>query len=372
MIHILFFIEELSGGGAEKVLCNLVNSMDPDKFDITVQTLFRTDPGNRLRSGVHYRFCYKKRNSLHRFLSRAEAALGLTYRLHIKAAYDIEVAYLECGATKIISASTNRHAKKIAWVHCDLQKKMYDPQAFAKKAKNWYRKFDRVVCVSGTVLHSFVSLFGTSQKPSVLYNTVDDQEILRKAAIELPSIPRTNRPLVVSAGRLSYEKGYDVLLRVHKRLMGNGFLHDLWLVGDGSERDNLEAYILQNNLQDSVRLLGYQENPYPYLNAADLLVCPSRFEGFSTFITEGLILGKPIVTTECSGMQELLGNSDYGFIAENSEDGLYYGMEKLLSSPSLLQEYACRAASRGHSFQKEALTQKTEEYFQDLLSNANC
>ena len=99
MINILFFIESLSGGGAEKVLCNLVNAMDQTRFAITVQTLYPEDAGKYLAQGIRYRYCYPKASRWNDRRMRIEAALGLTYPLHIRDAYDIEVAYLECGAT---------------------------------------------------------------------------------------------------------------------------------------------------------------------------------------------------------------------------------------------------------------------------------
>lgn len=123
MINILFFIESLSGGGAEKVLRDLVNAMDQTRFAITVQTLYPEDAGKYLAQGIRYRYCYPKASRWNDRRMRIEAALGLTYPLHIRDAYDIEVAYLECGATKIMAGSTNKQALKLAWVHCDLAKK---------------------------------------------------------------------------------------------------------------------------------------------------------------------------------------------------------------------------------------------------------
>lgn len=123
VINILFFIESLSGGGAEKVLRNLVNAMDQTKFCITVQTLYPDDAGKYLAPGIRYRYCYPAKNRINELRMRAEAAAGLTYPLHIKGDYDIEVAYLECGSTKIVASSTNQKALKLAWVHCDLAKK---------------------------------------------------------------------------------------------------------------------------------------------------------------------------------------------------------------------------------------------------------
>ena len=369
MIKILFFIEELRGGGAENVLCNLVNAMDQSKFEITVQTLWKVDASKYLRPGIRYRYCYGARNQINSCRSRAEAALGLTYRFHIKGNYDIEVAYLECGATKIMTASTNRKAKKVAWVHCDLALKMRDPEDFAKRAAAWYRAFDSIVCVSQNVKESFDRLFHIPEKTTVVYNTINDEEIRRKAAVSLPELPAKRRLTAVSLGRLTHQKAYDRLLRVHKRLLDAGFSYDLWVLGEGEDRPMLEKYIEENKLSHSVRLFGFCGNPYPYIQAADLLVCSSRYEGFSTFITEGLILGKPIVTTECTGMRELLGNSEYGLIVDNQEDALCNGLRKMLKDSELRATYATHAAERGRDFSARQLAKETEDFFIQLLKD---
>ena len=107
----------------------------------------------------------------------------------------------------------------------------------------------------------------------------------------------------------------------------------LWVIGEGEERPLLEAYIRENHLEESAKLLGFRDNPYCLMGTADLLVCSSVFEGFSTFITEGLILGKPIVTTDVSGMRELLGDSEYGLITANDDEAFYEGVKRMLTEP---------------------------------------
>ncbi len=368
MIRILFFIEELRGGGAEKVLCDLVNEMDQSRFQITVQTLWKADAEQYLKPGIRYRYCFAGKSRTNNFRCRIESAAGLTYPLHIKGDYDIEVAYLECGATKIMAGSTNKKAKKVAWVHCDLTMKMADPKAFAEKAAGWYEKYDRVVCVSQTALESFLSLFGKERKALVIYNTVDDAAIREKALIQIPRRVNKRRITVVSVGRLSEEKCFDRLLHVHRQLLDSGIVHDLWILGDGPERNKLSQMIADLHLEDSAKLVGYCDNPYPYMADADLLVCSSRYEGFSTFVTEGLILGKPIVTTRCSGMKELLGDSEYGLITENSEEALHDGMRRMLEDPSLRKRYAAKAAVRGRDFSARNLTESTERFLIDLLA----
>lgn len=368
-VKILFFIENLTGGGAERVLCNLVNAMDQSRFDITVQTLWKADASRHLNPGIRYQYCFASKTKGSQIQSRIEAAMGLTYPLHIKDDYDIEAAYLEFGSTKILSRSTNRRAKKIAWVHSDLARKLNGQEELLRKTARQYAAYDKIVCVSQTARDSFVSLFGRRQDTVVLYNTLDDADIRSRAELVPSDFPKKRRLTVVAAGRLAEEKQYDMLLRIHKRLWEEGLEHDLWIVGEGGERGTLEAYMTENQLGDSAKLLGFQANPYPYMKAADLLVCSSRYEGMSTFVAEGLILGKPIVTTECSGMRELLGDSECGLITENSEASLAAGLRRLLTDSDLRERYAAKAGKRGQDFSARRQAGRTEEFFLNMLED---
>ena len=292
VINILFFIESLSGGGAEKVLRNLVNAMDQTKFCITVQTLYPDDAGKYLAPGIRYRYCYPAKNRINELRMRAEAAAGLTYPLHIKGDYDIEAAYLECGSTKIMASSTNQKALKLAWVHSDLQN-WANPDDFAAATKKYYARYDFAVCVSENVLKNFEKLYGDTVPAVTVYNTIDDGEILRKSAEALPPDVSKRKLTIATVGRLSAPKHFIRALTAHKRMLEDGLDHDLWIIGEGEERSRLEAYIQENHLEVSAKLLGFRENPYNLMQAADILVCSSIFEGFSTFVTEGLIWENP-------------------------------------------------------------------------------
>lgn len=367
MIRILFFIETLTGGGAEKVLRELVNHMDQTRFDITVQTVWPCDASKYLVPGIRYKSMFPSENKANRLRYRAEAESGLAYRLHVKDDYDIECAYLEMGSTKVLSSSTNKKAKKLAWVHCDLQNANADPKAFAKKTAPWYEKMDQVVCVSQTVRESFDKLFQHRFDSTVLYNVVDDASIREKALLPLPERAKKRRFTVLSVGRLTPPKKFMRLLQAHKQLLDEGVAHDLWILGDGAERPMLEQFVTENSLNDSVWMPGFIENPYPFIRETDLLACSSVFEGYSTFMTEGVILGRPIVTTDVSGMRELLGDSEYGLIVENNDDAFINGLRRMLLDNAMRERYAECAAARGKAFSAAVLTRNTERYFAALL-----
>ena len=364
MTKILFFIDTVTGGGAEKVLRNLVNNMDQEKFEITVQTIEEADPAAYLVPGIRYKAINRCKSGLGKKLFsywvRLCAELKWLYPLYIRDDYDIEVAYLECGPTKILAGSTNKKARKIAWVHCDLKRKE-DIAEQAEKIKTYYEKYDQVVCVAGTVKDSFEALFGDAAQSLVLYNVNDEADILTKAGEY--QVHGKDVPVFAVVGRLSYEKGVDRLLEACARLRDEGAAFFLRIVGDGPEREKLEQMTRERNLEDHLEFMGFQSNPYPVMAGADVIVCPSRYEGFSTAVTEALILGKPVVTTPCSGMRELLGDSEFGLITEDSVEGIYRGMKKLLDDPALREEYARAAKLRGKEFGKEQVLSRTEEFF---------
>ena len=367
-IKVLFYIDTLSGGGAEKVLRNLVNSMDTEKFDITVQTTFKENHKKYLNNGINYKYCYKARNKITDIIFRLETQAGLIYPLHNKSDYDIEVAYLEAAPTKIIAGSTNKKAKKLAWVHCDLQKNTDDVEAYKNKTRDWYNKYDRIVCVSKNVEKSFKEIYGDEPETVVVYNTIDDSEIKTKSQSALSVDIRKRKLTLITVGRFLPQKNYPRLLKTVKTLLNEGFDFDLWVLGDGALLPDIEEYIKKHNISQNIRLFGFVDNPYPFIRNADIAVCSSDYEGFSTFITESLILGKPIVTTDCSGMDELLGENEYGIITENHDDAFTDGLRKMLKNPDLINNYAEKSAIRGQEFSKEFLTQKTEKLFLEMLN----
>lgn len=365
MTKILFFIDTITGGGAEKVLRTLVNSMDQNRFAITVQTLDEVDSKQYLVPGIRYKAINRCKSAwgkkLFHYWVRLCAELKWLYPLYIKDDYDIEVAYLECGPTKIIAGSTNKKAKKLAWVHCDLEKKGLRN---SDKQKKIYGAYDSVITVSQNVRSSFFKQFGDDPEVQVLYNVIDETEILAKSS----AVPVNNEVFTfVAVGRLTQQKGFDRLLDACALLKKDGAEFCLQILGTGPERENLEHQIAQNGLDDTVHLLGFRENPYPYVQAADTVVCSSRYEGLSTAVTEALILGKTVVTTPCTGMDELLGDNEFGLITEDSVEGIYQGMKRMLEDSELREHYAQKAAIRGKDFSKEKLVNQTEQFFEELL-----
>ena len=169
-------------------------------------------------------------------------------------------------------------------------------------------------------------------------------------------------------GSLIPVKGFDRLIRVHYKLRQSGFKIHTYILGEGPEKESLDRLIKNYNLVESVSLLGYQKNPYKYIRKCDLFVCSSLSEGFSTAVTESLIIGIPVCTVKVSGMQELLGdNSEYGLIVDNNEEALYCGIEQLLNDSALLKKYRIKALERGKMFNASSTVLSVENLFQELV-----
>jgi len=361
----MFLIESMVVGGAEKVLCTLVNHLDPQKYDVTVIAVYKHsvyDGYNHQFENLfapHVKFKYLCDNSSEFKYQNFNRALHwipgkVMHAALIGRSYDIEVAFYEGLPTHIIAASSNSKSKKIAWLHIDtnhLAKHLSDKEK-RRNVKN-YTKYEIIVAVSQAVADSFTNLFGLEKHPLVRYNPIDRNEIISKANESITDVLPSEKFKLVSVGRLVDQKNYDRLLRVYHRLLCEGHDCELWIIGDGEMRDILEEYVTKNGLQQNVRLLGFKNNPYKYMNMCDLFVCSSRAEGFSTVATEATILGLPIVTTDCAGMKELLGDNTYGIITPNNEEALYHGIKRILTDKALYAHYRQKALERSASFSLE-------------------
>lgn len=369
MKKVLFLIPSLSQGGAEKVLVNLVNNMDKTKFDITVQVLFAGGVNEQFLSpDIKFKYCYKKtfRGNKHYFKLFSPKYL---YKKFIKEHYDIVVSYLEGPTARIVSGCTD-NAKLVSWIHVEqhTQSRLSCSFRSFEEAKRCYNRFDNTVCVSEYVKNDFCSILDFKKPIEVLYNTNETAQIIRQAEEKIDDYKfDKNVKTLVAIGTLKTSKGFDKLIRIHKRLLDDGVLQNVIVLGRGPEKQNLIKLIDECGVKDSFKLLGYNTNPYKYVKNSDLFVCSSIAEGFSTAATEALIVGTPVVTVEVSGMKEMLGeNNEYGIVTDNNEDALYKGIKKILTTEGMLEDYAGKALERGKYFSTEKTAKAVEDMFERL------
>lgn len=372
---ILFFSESLDGGGAETALNNIVKYLDKDAFDITVVS--ETD-GERFTEEIkknsrHKSFTHKSsspvKSSLNKVIIKGSLLLppSAVKRLYIPGKYDIEVATCEGFSTKIIAGSQNKNSIKIAYVHTDFVNNPWSISVYKneEEEKSCYRKFDKIVCVSETIRESFIKKYGLAEKTCVIHNITDDERI-KKLGEEPADFTPKHRPLFVLVGNYLPVKGYDRLMMACARLKNDGYKFSVLIMGKAYQKEPTQKLCDELDLNDMFTLADFQTNPYKYMNSADAYICSSLAEGYSTAVTEAIISGLPVITTECSGMREIFGNLECGIICENSEDGLYFALKKVLDKPELLQKYRQNAAKRAEFFSIENSVKTINDFYKSL------
>lgn len=363
MKTILFLIHDLGQGGAEKVLVNLLNNMDRSKFDISVIALFGGGVNEQfLAQDIHFHVVFPKEvpgnSKLMKLLSPKQL-----HKLCLKGHYDIEVSYLEGPSARVISGCQDKNTKLVSWIHVEqhTMDKLASSFRSEKEARKCYNRFDQTVCVSQYVYDDFCQLLDFQKPCRVLYNTVESDKILAGACETAPELKNDGKLRLIAVGTLKQSKGYMRLLQIIKRLRDESYHVHLYILGIGPLQQEMEEYIHQNKLQDTITLLGYQTNPYKYVSKCDLFVCASFAEGFSTAATEALIVGTPVCTVGVSGMKEMLGeHNEYGIVTDNDEEALYQGIKNFLENPCLLAHYKEMAAQRGKDFSTEETVQAVE------------
>lgn len=244
--------------------------------------------------------------------------------------YDLEIAYQKDMPIKIIGGKhCHFSTKKLAWMHG------YDEGVTLKRQ---YERIGKVICVSKCNADRLAS-----ELPTIItdycYNPIDDVKIVNQGKDNVDLERSDKNILFVSVGRLSPEKGYYRLLDVCAKLRGEGFCFSLWLVGDGPEFERLQTHMSELHLEEIVTFVGAQSNPHKYTSKADVFVCSSYREGYSTACTEALLLGVPIITTEVGGSQEQIEDAECGLRCGLEDNDLYLALKSVLENPKVIEEW---------------------------------
>ncbi|MBQ9146292.1 MAG: glycosyltransferase [Rikenellaceae bacterium] len=372
--RVAIFTENLYGGGVERIQQIILRNFDYEKYDVTLYSN-RKEVLSKDFYPTHIKYRYIFDNNSENILSRIwgkiknKVKLWIYYHcspkvfhlLFIRKKFDVAIAFIEGYATRFISGMSDS-TRKIAWIHIELDTFHWTEVAFRNNLDeiNCYKRINNIPCVSQIVKEQADKLFNLKEKTLVLHNPIDRDIIIRQAKERLPKDLSKRHSLyrIITLGTLNERKGHIRLIRTINQLYKEGYNIELWILGDGPEKNKLNEFIKINNLNNNIKLLGFQNNPYPYIAVSDIYVCSSYAEGYNTAITEALVLGKAVVSTECSGVKEQLGeNNKYGICVPNTEKGLYEGLKQMLNK-STLKYYTQKAQERGKDFNLEASMNK--------------
>lgn len=261
------------------------------------------------------------------------------YKKYVKEDYDIEIAFLEGPITRLFSVK-NKNTKKIVWVHNDISQvfgKGLIANIKKKLDKKAYSKYEKIIFVSKDNLRKFKKEYPDLRnknlepiKKDIIYNYLNKDLVIEKSNKETEIKFNKNNINFVTVARLVPQKAIDRLINVHSKLIKNGFKHEIYVIGDGPEKENLEQKIKENQVQDTFHLLGKKENPYPYIKNADYFCLLSEFEGYGMVLEEAKILGKRIIITDTAA-REAVEKYNYATIVENNENKIYEGLKNIIS-----------------------------------------
>lgn len=380
---ILFITHELQCGGAEKALVSLLQVIDYDKYNVYLQ-LFRNRGlflkqvhenvivlpekmefqffdmpiqkaiieglklgrfdivFNRVMSSFFVRLeknVYRKGQVSWKYISRCISKLDKKF--------DYAIGCLEKEPNYFCVEKVDAN-KKLGWIHND-----YDKMKMSRDIDiPFFKELDYVFADSEAcrvVLENNFKMY--SGKFQVLNNVVSPT-LIRKLALE--QINETfGKFTIVSVGRFSYQKGYDLAIDAVKIIKEKGYEFQWIILGDGELKEQLVAQIAINNLQEEIQLVGIKENHYPYVKQAHLFMQTSRFEGKSISIDEAKILNKPILVTNFSTVNDQITNDETGMIAELTAESIADNLMELIDNNSLRIRLSHNLSSNDYGTEKE-------------------
>lgn len=388
---ILFVINTLGRAGAESALVSLLWAIDPREYEIFLYVIMEqgdmfdelpsyvtllndtfskesvlTQKGRQAMLHTAIRKCVKNGHWVRKLMYMLRVFLQMKKKKQIlpekilwrvmsdgskrfEQTFDLAVAYLE-GASTYYVADHVKAKKKAAFVHIDYESSGYTPFM----DKNCYQKMDRIFCVSEEVKKHFTAVYPQyCEKTNVFHNRINKERILKKAKKPGGFSDQYDGIRLLTVGRLTYQKGYEVAIDAMKLLKESGYKVRWYVLGEGDEREQLERKIAQLGLQEDFLLLGSKKNPYPYYAQADIYVHATRFEGKSIAIQEAQILGKAVIASDCNGNREQITNGVDGILCKLDAQSIAQSIQFLIENPQKRNEYAAAAKKKNKNYEEE-------------------
>jgi glycosyltransferase involved in cell wall biosynthesis len=324
------YMPKLSCGGMEKALVNLINMASlNDKYKLTLYLLYSGENNylELLPKNIELKILYHgNANNIDKI--KIGFKLILRYIKMLFNEYDIAISYahqhmLLTNLTLISSKNT------ILYIHSNIR------ETYGKKTKQKcrtcnYKNFGKIVCVSQNSKIAITEEINRHENLYFINNVIDGQDVISKSKEAIDDFKfESNKINIVNISRLTEEpKALSRIIKSTDRLNKEFSDFNIILIGDGPDYETYKKMIDELKLEN-VFMLGYKENPYKYLAEADALVLSSTREGYPVVFVESMILNTPIITTDLSDAKNDI-NDKYGYVNENSEDGVYRGIKKFL------------------------------------------
>lgn len=349
--RILFLIDSLVCGGAEKSLVSLLPLLDYSRFEVDLMLIGRGGLFDGYvpkevhvidmpqPTGLLARLCTLYYSLLIRLFPNRHFAELRWKALHtsiktFSESYDVAVAYQQGFPTYYVAEKV-RANRKLAWVNVDMAKAGYRE----KFNRTFYNKMDRVVAVSDQLYRMMLDTqYAPTERLTTVYDILNVDLIRRMADGQGYTDTLPDGALrIVTVARVAPPKNHLLAVETARLLRQRGLKFRWYFVGDGSDRPAVEQRIGEYGLEADVVLLGEQANPYPFMKQADIYVQTSTFEGFCLTLCEARLLHKPEVSTNFPVVYNQLRHGENGLIAEMTPESLADNIMRLATDTDLRQ-----------------------------------
>ncbi|MBV6880935.1 glycosyltransferase [Epilithonimonas ginsengisoli] len=378
-IKILFRHRSMEMGGVEKVILGLLDNLDKSKLDITILvSLYQGELREKIPSHIRYIKMNKGKEDFSKnpLLNKIQLVLrglkikfleifpAIADKIYLKEKFDVEIASSYTDFSSVL-ASSNKDSKKIGWFHSDITFPKLQPAV--PLILSQIPKFDYFIFGSQQTKDILEKTYPELRFPenSVILNAIPIEEIKEKAQEFVPNF-ETSNPVFVSVGRLHSRKGYKNLIEVHSKLIKDGFLHKVIIIGDGEEMDNLRNLIEELKVENSFILMGSLLNPYPYVKNADFFIMPSESEGWPLIIADTLTLQKPIISTAVGGIPEMITHQDNGYLINYDSEEIYSAMKEFMINKNLIEAIQEKLKTAEEQFDNQKIFDAVENIIINL------
>ncbi|MBQ0148507.1 MAG: glycosyltransferase [Flavobacteriaceae bacterium] len=364
-------------GGVPRVVLDLLRNLPKDKFEFTLMlNLYQGELIQDIPKDINLITIEKGKEQMSSspIIQKMQLAWrrlkleiydrfpSLLYAIKVPEQYDIEVSpgYAEFD---MVLNSPNKKSSKIGWFHSDVGYDKDEDRVMSRIEK--MKRFDFMIFGSKQTRQVIEDLYQvTYPKSTVIYNVIKVKEVLKKAELFVHNY-NTKFPVFSSMGRLHNRKGYHTLMNVHKRLLDDGFLHKIAIVGGGNEMENLINQRKQLGVEDSFILFDTQTNPYPYIKAADYFILPTQSESYPLVIGEVMCMRKPIISTKVGGISEMIEDGIDGILIKYDEDEMYEAMKSFITNPTLVQKLIDGTENAENKFDENEIYRQITEVFEN-------
>jgi GalNAc-alpha-(1->4)-GalNAc-alpha-(1->3)-diNAcBac-PP-undecaprenol alpha-1,4-N-acetyl-D-galactosaminyltransferase len=363
---ILMVIMSLGGGGAERICTLMAGGLAGRGYPVSIVTLdnpvqdayplYPAVQRHRLDLG------HGSSGLVSAFVNNARRVKQLRRRFR-ESAPDLVISFIDEINILSILAAAPLNLPVIATQRADPS--MYDSGPVWSRLRRYaYPKAACVMSISAGVDRFFSWI--PEERREVIHNPLAPQAI---AASRQPPPPRPDRPYMVAMGRLVDQKGFDLLLQAFAKIAGKHPDVDLKILGEGENRKALESQRAELGLDDRVLMPGRIDDPFPVLRAASLFVLSSRTEGFGNVLTEAMVCGLPVLSTDCpSGPTEIIRDGEDGIIVPSEDvEALASAMDRLMSDENERRRLGAAAEKAVLRFSLDAHLDRWEKLIGKVL-----